>query len=100
MDLTDRHIVHQNLHPVVAKMDKLWHPNSGLPWIQIDDPALGMHSIKVSEGKNMIWPYKYAKIPGLTEQGVTEMGKGGLEHLHWHKETQHYFVYRSVNPFR
>ena len=48
MDLTDRHIVHQNLHPTVAKMDKLFHPNSGLTWIQIDNPDLGMHSIKVS----------------------------------------------------
>ena len=95
MDLTGRHIVHQNLHPVIAKMDKLFHPNSGLPWIQIDNPDLGMHSIKVS--LLPLWKYtlfQYAKIPGLTEQGVTEMGKGGLEHLHWHKETQHYFVYR------
>ena len=27
------------------------------------------------------------------------MGQGGYEHLHWHKETQHYFVYRGQAIF-
>jgi len=88
MNLKGRDIVHQNLHPKIAAQERLFHPNSSLNWLQIDDPELGMHSIK------------YARLPGLTEQGVTEMGQGGLEHLHWHKETQHYFVYRGIGIFQ
>ena len=47
MDLTGRHIVHQNLHPKIASQEKLFHPNSSLNWLQIDDPELGMDNVDI-----------------------------------------------------
>ena len=45
MNLKGRDIVHQNLHPKIAAQERLFHPNSSLNWLQIDDPELGMHSV-------------------------------------------------------
>ena len=45
MNLKGRDIVHQNLHPKIAVQERLFHPNSSLNWLQIDDPELGMHSV-------------------------------------------------------
>ena len=45
MNLKGRDIVHQNLHPKIAAQERLFHPNSSLNWLQIDDPVLGMHSV-------------------------------------------------------
>ena len=48
MNLKGRDIVHQNLHPKIAAQERLFHPNSSLNWLQIDDPELGMHSVGLS----------------------------------------------------
>ena len=53
MNLKGRDIVHQNLHPKIAAQERLFHPNSSLNWLQIDDPELGMHSV----GLNTVHSY-------------------------------------------
>ena len=46
------------------------------------DYRRGMHSIE------------YGKLPGMVEQGFINLEKGGLLPLQWHKETEHYVVFR------
>ena len=54
MNLKGRDIVHQNLHPKIAAQERLFHPNSSLNWLQIDDPELGMHSVGLSTLNNCV----------------------------------------------
>ena len=37
---------------------------------------------------------EYGKLPGMLEQGFVTVNKGGLLPLHWHKETEHYVIFR------
>ena len=39
---------------------------------------------------------EYSKLPGKLEHGMVRMGKGGLLSLHWHKETEIYFIFRYL----
>jgi len=43
---------------------------------------------------NFNFQIEYGKLPGMLEQGFVTVNKGGLLPLHWHKETEHYVIFR------
>lgn len=47
-DLTNREVIPKPLHSAIAPVEKFFKPNSSLKWHILDDPEMGMHSVRYS----------------------------------------------------
>ena len=82
VDLTNRQIVEKEPHIDVQKTKEFFVQTSKLPWNSV-------------EGKNV----KFAGHSGVIDKGVIEIEPGGIWDLHWHKESEQYFVFSGRGIF-
>ena len=82
LDLTDRLIIDKEDHADLQETTDFFVPTSKLPWNSVD-------------GKNV----KFAVHSGVIDKGVIEIEPGGIWDLHWHKESEQYFVFSGRGIF-